>query len=106
MSKEYRVLNSDGPPQRVRIRFFKSFDQMQFVAMLQAVGIQPGPIFKGNRVNNECVAFLVADRVSHPLRIIHNVAGVLASDVNKPKAVHVFHVDRDCRWVLDDLKRH
>ena len=82
--KENRILVGYGPLDLVGVDLFEAFNEVQPVAVFVARRIQPAALIDSDGVDNERVAFPVADRMSHELRIIHDLRGMRPS-------IHVNH---------------
>jgi len=73
LRKEQRIVVGDGVLQVVIIDLLNAFDQVQPTAVLVPRRIEPAAFVDTNRIDDECVALPMADRMSHELRVIHNL---------------------------------
>ena len=106
LGEEYWIFERHGVVDVIRRGFLKSFSQMQFAAMLVPRGIQPRSFIDSNRVNDEFVAFPVADRMTHPFGVIRNVVGMLRSvGINDPEYTLIFEQNGNHVVGLYELKR-
>ena len=73
LRKKHRVVVGDRVLQLVIIQFLDAFDQVQPAAVLVACSIEPAALVDPNGIDDQRVAFPMADGMSHKLGVIHDL---------------------------------
>src|SRR5262245_11646342 len=73
LRKEHRVVVGDGVLQVVLVELLDALDQVQLTAVLVACSVEPAALVDPNGIDDQRVAFPMADGMSHELRVIHDL---------------------------------
>ena len=83
--EKHRIVVSDSPFNCVEIGKLEPLDQMQLVTVLMPGGIEPTAFVDAGCIDYQRISLPFSDRVSHELRIVGDVLGMISSiHVNDP----------------------